>query len=244
MWLRKRKIVFLLIVFAGLSFFVLEKPIQLPNQIEKTKAVKSKTPPVSADKEEAYEFKLFKEIPEQVVKRISGGSFKEGGPVSLAELSYIQVSYWGFDDKKHQGELIIHQSLAEEVSMIFKELYEAKFPIERMRLIDEYQADDNLSMANNNTSAFCVRKITGELEGYSKHSYGFAIDINPLQNPFVKRGGVLPEEGKAYLDRQSVRKGMIIKGDQVYQAFSKRGWRWGGDWLTIKDYQHFEKNIY
>jgi hypothetical protein len=126
---------------------------------------------------------------------------------------------------------------------IFKELFEARFPIEKIRLIDEYEANDNKSMADNNTSSFCFREIDGKPGKLSKHSYGVAIDINPVQNPYVYMDKVSPEAGREYLDRSKVTKGMIVKDDVCYKAFINRGWTWGGDWKNEKDYQHFQKSL-
>lgn len=180
---------------------------------------------------------------EKTIGKIVGVSWKENTPVKLEDLAYIKVTYWGFDDMEYLGEIIVHEKLAQEVTEIFKELYDAKFPIEKIRLIDEYDANDDLSMADNNTSAFCSREVTGKKGVFSEHSYGIAIDINPIQNPYVKGDIILPEEGSTYLDRENVRKGMITKGDVCYNAFKNRGWTWGGEWNTLKDYQHFEKKI-
>ena len=125
---------------------------------------------------------------------------------------------------------------------IFEVLYNAKFPIEKMVLIDDYDGDDNLSMADDNTSAFNYRNVPGT-STLSNHSYGVAIDINPLVNPYVRENDVMPPEGQDFLDREDVRPGMIIQGDVVYDSFISRGWTWGGDWETVKDYQHFEKTL-
>jgi len=133
--------------------------------------------------------------------------------------------------------------VAIEVVEIFREIYKAKFPIAKMKLIDDYGANDDLSMADNNTSAFCVRSAQGYDDKYSKHSYGVAIDINPVQNPYVKGEIILPKSGESYLDRQKVRKGMIVEDHVVYRAFIKRGWIWGGKWQGLQDYQHFEKDF-
>ncbi len=155
-------------------------------------------------------------------------------------MAYVQITHWGFDDKEHTGEIILNKKVAGEVVEIFRELHEAKFPIEKIRIIDEYDANDELSMLDNNSSAFCYREIAGSNGKLSNHSYGIAIDINPIQNPYVKNNMVLPESGKEYLDRTNVRKGMIVEGDVCYNAFKQRGWTWGGDWNSLKDYQHFE----
>ncbi len=137
------------------------------------------------------------------------------------------------------GNLVVHKDLANEVVEIFKEIYDAKFPIANIDLVDKYNADDNLSMINNNTSAFNYRLIYGTSR-LSNHSTGKAIDINPLFNPHVVNGVVYPVEGSAYIDRAINEKGMIHEGDAVYNAFIKRGWIWGGHWKN-PDYQHFEK---
>lgn len=153
------------------------------------------------------------------------------------------MSYWGYEGCIHQGEMIVHRGVAQDVVDIFGELFEARFPIEKMSLIDLYQADDELSMADNNTSAFCPRLKTGSTTEWSKHSYGCAIDINPLVNPYAKNGKVLPKEGVAYLDRSLGAKGQLVRDDVCTQAFLKRGWEWGGDWIPTRgyvDYQHFD----
>ena len=134
--------------------------------------------------------------------------------------------------------------MAEDVLDIFKELYDADYPIERMVLIDEYDAEDNASMAANNSSAFNFRFIDGTAKR-SSHSDGLAIDINPLYNPYVRmRDGkevVLPENGTEYANRTKENPYYIKKDDICYQAFSKRGFTWGGEWKSSKDYQHFQK---
>lgn len=129
-------------------------------------------------------------------------------------------------------------SLAEEVVAIMNDLYDARFPIERMEPVDVYDGDDDLSMAANNTSAFNCRPVTGG-SSWSEHSYGRAIDINPLVNPYVRGSTVLPPEGAQYADRSLSATGMIHGGDQVVDAFAAQGWKWGGYWDSPIDYQHF-----
>jgi len=195
--------------------------------------------------EEAEEVAFtFQELPQNIIELVSDSSWNKKAPVELEDLSYVRVKYWGFDDKTHIGELIVYSLLAEEVTEIFRELYAAKFPIEKIRLIDEYEADDNLSMADNNSSAFCFRNVDGKQGSLSNHSYGVAIDINPIQNPYIRGDKVSPAEATEYINRKNVKKGMIIKNDPCYEAFIKRGWTWGGEWKTLKDYQHFEKDIF
>ncbi len=180
-------------------------------------------------------------IPEHIAKQMQPNTYRVGCPVSLSQLAYIRISYWGYDNKTHIGELIINKKIAQEVVTIFKELYEQKFPIERMELVDNYQGSDDASMENNNTSSFNCREKTGKPGTFSLHSYGEAIDINPLINPYVKGKKVYPPQGVIFLDRSKAFKGIITKDSLAYQSFIKRGWRWGGDWITRQDYQHFEK---
>lgn len=165
-------------------------------------------------------------------------------PISFHELVIITLSYWGFDHKAHQGVLVVNRSLAREVADIFKAAYYHQFPIERMELMDTFKGDDNASMALNNTSAFNCRVVTGQPGVFSQHSYGRAIDINPLINPYVKGEQVLPLEGKKYADRALPARGKIVKDDFLYNEFTKRGWDWGGNWLDLQDYQHFEKRAH
>lgn len=180
-------------------------------------------------------------IPEAMQERMDGVSWEntERCP-DFSELSLLTLSHYSFDGATHTGQMIVSAEMAAEVCDIFRELYDAKFPIEKIRLIDEYEADDNLSMDDNNSSAFCFREIAGT-DYLSNHSFGLAIDINTLQNPFVSGETVTPEAGRDYLDRENVRPGMIVKGNVCYEAFVSRGWEWGGEWDTPKDYQHFEK---
>lgn len=142
------------------------------------------------------------------------------------------------------GELICHQEIAHDLLEIFKVLYKAKYPIERMVLIDEYDADDERSMQANNTSCFNFRRVAGS-KTLSCHSTGHAIDINPLYNPMVKiRNGKTiysPKNAKAYINRTKDFPYKIDKNDLCYKEFRKRGFIWGGNWRSVKDYQHFEK---
>lgn len=201
---------------------------------------------VNSKNEESEESQaIFTYVPltEAIIKKIDGVSWRDMAPYPMRDLVYIQVTYYGFDGKDHVGELIMHKKVASEIIEIFKELYDNKFAISKMNLIDEYDADDNASMEDNNTSALCVRTVTNRKDELSKHAYGLAIDINPVQNPYISEDEILPEEGKDYLDRTDVRKGMIVEGDACFNAFIRRGWEWGGKWTTKKDYQHFEKNL-
>jgi hypothetical protein len=183
----------------------------------------------------------YRPIDKDIEKIISGVSWKQNNTVKIDDLCYVTVTYWGFDEKPHIGELIVSKEIGKEVVEIFKELYDAKFPIMKIKLIDEYDANDSKSMEDNNTSAFCYREVEGKPGKLSKHSYGIAIDINPVQNPYVYKEKVSPESGSDYLDRSKQSKGMIVANDVCYKAFTSRGWTWGGNWKYEKDYQHFQK---
>lgn len=184
----------------------------------------------------------YSSIPDSIKDKMIGISMPENEPINFDELSYLNLTYYGFDDNTHIGEMIVNSQVASEVVDIFKELYNKKYPIEKIRLIDEYNAVDEDSMSDNNSSSFCYRTISGTNK-ISNHGKGLAIDINPLQNPHVKGDKISPAKGSMYKDRSISQKGMIIKGDDLYNAFIKRGWKWGGDW-TNPDYQHFEKALY
>lgn len=165
-------------------------------------------------------------------------SWHPGCPVSPQELRLVTVSHWGFNGEVLSGELVVAAELADDVVDIFEDLFEARYPIERIERVDVYDGDDDRSMAANNTSAFNCRPVTGGTE-FSEHSYGRAIDINPLLNPYVSGGLVLPPEGIAWVDRTLGIPGMITDGDVVVTAFASRGWVWGGTWTSLQDYQHF-----
>ena len=168
-------------------------------------------------------------------------SWREGCPVPIAQLAYLRLSHYGSDGAVHEGELIVHRELAVEVLQIFRALFEQKFPIEKMRLIDDYQGDDDRSMADNNTSGFNCRRVAGKPLVFSRHSHGRAIDINPLLNPMVLAGTVSPPAGAKYANRARRVPGLLRQGDRAVREFTRRGWTWGGTWVSMKDYQHFEK---
>ncbi len=172
-------------------------------------------------------------------------SWNVNNPVPLQDLRCVWVSHWGFDEEIHQGCLIVHENVAEEILDIFREIFEGKFPIEKMQFVDLYEGIDESSATDNNSYSFCSRPITGMTGVFSKHSYGLAIDINPLYNPYCRGDLLVPKAGAAYLNRDHQVKGMIHPDTTCYQAFAKRGWKWGGDWKTSRgyvDYHHFEKD--
>lgn len=168
-----------------------------------------------------------------------GVSWRAGCPVDPDDLRLLNVSYVGFDGSVGVGQLVVHRSVAEDVAGVFHQLYEARYPIESMQTIDRFDGDDDASMAVNNTSAFNCRPVTGGSR-WSNHAYGRALDINPRHNPYHRGSVVLPPEGEAFLDRSRYHPAFIREGDVVTSAFDAIGWRWGGRWTSLVDYQHFD----
>jgi hypothetical protein len=181
-------------------------------------------------------------LPDGLRAWMNGVSWRPGCPVPLRKLRVIVLRYWGFDRQAHMGRLVVHARVATRIAGAFGRLYEVSYPIRRMRLVDYYGADDRTSMEHDNTSAFNCRWRAGQPGVWSQHAYGRAIDINPVENPYVWSGGVSPWNGAPYVDRSDRRRGMIFHGDAVWWAFRARGWEWGGDWTSVKDYQHFSQN--
>lgn len=160
-------------------------------------------------------------------------------------LDTLTVRHVDFEGVTRQGVIICNHQIASDLRDIFAALYQAKYPIECIRPISDFDNDDEQSMRANNTSCYCYRPIAGSAK-LSKHAQGLAIDINPLYNPCVRRkkdGTLLvqPTTGKAYADRSKAFKYKIRKGDLCYRLFLQHGFRWGGNWKSLKDYQHFEK---
>jgi len=178
-------------------------------------------------------------IDEALAEEMSGVSWHPGCPVAIGDLRLITMNHWGFDGEVHRGELVVHADVAVDLVDVFGRLFSDRFPIFRMARIEVYDGDDDASMAANNTSAFNCREIAGG-GPVSVHSFGRAVDINPVENPYVKDGRVLPPAGAAFLDRDDVRPGMIADADAVVEAFRAVGFTWGGNWTSLTDYQHFE----
>ena len=180
-----------------------------------------------------------------IFSRMKGKSFKDDCLIVRSNLRYLRVLHTDKDGNIHLGEMVCHQSIANDLIEIFRQLYDAHYPIERMVLIDEYNADDETSMRANNTSCFNYRHIKGSGK-LSKHAQGLAVDINTLYNPCVKRQAngkliVQPSTATKYVNRSARFPYKIVKGDLLYQLFIQHGFKWGGSWRTLKDYQHFEK---
>lgn len=194
--------------------------------------------------DEAESWFAISEINDEIFARIDGKSYKKNCRVPLDELRYLTVAHYDGEGKVVKGELICNKAIADDLIDIFRNLYHANYPIERMVLIDEFEADDIKSMQANNTSCFNYREVAGTTR-LSNHATGMAIDINPLYNPYVKRKGnqtvVSPEEGRPYADRNAAFPYKIDEEDICYKEFKKHGFTWGGSWKSLKDYQHFEK---
>jgi hypothetical protein len=185
-------------------------------------------------------------IPDQVWQRMQGSSWHPNlNCPARKNLALLTVPYLDFSGQPRLGQLVVARSAADLVADVFTEIFKSKkFRIERMELIDVFGGNDDASMQANNTSAFNCRLKTGGTS-LSAHSFGTAIDINPVQNPFVTEKQTLPPAGQAFdepSERAAGGMGVITSGDVVTKAFKKRGWKWGGDWKKPKDYQHFSKD--
>jgi len=185
-------------------------------------------------------------ISDGVFARMQGKSWKQNCTLSRSQLRYVRVLHRNVKGQTQLGEIVCNQAIAPDLVDIFRKLYEAGYKIERMVLIDEYDGDDERSMAANNTSSFNFRVVSGTTK-LSKHAQGLAIDINPLYNPYIhlNNGKVEPANGKPYAtNRTASRKTpvpFIDTSDLCYKLFLQHGFRWGGAWRTVKDYQHFER---
>ena len=186
------------------------------------------------------------EIPDDIFAKMQGKSYKADCTVPREDLRYVHVLHTGFDGETKEGELVVNKAIADDVCDIFEKLYEAEYPIEKIRLIDEYNADDEASMSDNNSSAFNFRFISHTTK-ISKHGLGMAVDINTLYNPYVKTVdgnlSVEPANAADYVDRSADFPHKIDHDDLCYQLFTEHGFTWGGDWTHSKDYQHFEKDL-
>jgi hypothetical protein len=169
-------------------------------------------------------------------------SWHRGCPVGLGRLRYLRIAYWGFDRRTHLGEMVVNASAVSPVRAAFAALFAARFPIRRMRLVDRYGGSDYDSIQADNTSAFNCRNATGSSH-WSQHAYGLAIDIDPIENPYVYADGRTTHQASdPYLDRSDVRPGMAVPGGTLVRAFTAVGWGWGGRWPLPTDFQHFSAN--
>lgn len=200
-------------------------------------------PFVSEAAENAF---FIRPINEDLKQKITGISFpksEEKAQISYDDLAYIHVLHYDFNGQIRDGHLICNKKIAPKIAAVFQELYENAYPIEKIRLIDEYSGNDSKSMKDNNTSCLNYRKIAGTNK-LSNHSFGLAVDINPLYNPYVKttrnKTIVFPDNATVYADRTKTFDHKIDQNDLAYRVFTKHGFIWGGGWINVKDYQHFE----
>lgn len=183
-----------------------------------------------------YEVRVRK-LPRATRALMRGSSWRSGCPVPLRDLRALELIHRGMHGGRRWGVLVVHEDVAKDITGAFRDIYQAAFPVRRMRLVDRYGADDDRSMSADNTSGFNCRTIAGSNQ-WSMHAYGLAVDINPVENPYVDGSTVEPEAGRDYLDRSDVRPGMVVRPGPVVEAFGAIGWGWGGDWRAAEDYQH------
>jgi hypothetical protein len=181
-------------------------------------------------------------IPPPMRAQMTGVSWHRECPVTLDDLRLITLRYRGFDGRSHTGRLVANRSAAPVLVAVFRRLYAAAFPIRRMVPVDRYGGDDFRSIEADNTSAFNCRTATGS-SNWSNHAYGLAIDVNPIENPYVSGGETAHTASVSYLNRSRHRAGMAYPGGVLVEAFRSVGWGWGGDWSgSVHDYQHFSRS--
>jgi hypothetical protein len=181
-------------------------------------------------------------IPPAMRAQMTGVSWHPGCPVGLSDLRLITVTNRGFDGREHTGRLIANRDAAAALVAVFRRLYAARFPIRRMEPVDRYGGDDYRSIEADNTSSFNCRNATGSTR-WSNHAYGRAIDVNPIENPYVSGGTTSHPASRLYLDRARHLRGTAYEGGALVEAFRSVGWGWGGTWSgSVRDYQHFSVN--
>ena len=176
--------------------------------------------------------------PRHVVRR---STWRPGCPVAASDLAWVRVAFWGFEGRRHTGELLVHRTVAADVVRVFGVLYRTRFPQEQLGIVRSWDPDAPSTGDGNGTGAFVCRPSTGATY-FSQHAYGLAIDLNSFQNPYAKGDVVLPELASSYLDRSRVRAGMVTAEGPVVRAFARIGWEWGGAWRSSRDYMHFSQN--
>jgi D-alanyl-D-alanine carboxypeptidase len=187
-------------------------------------------------------------LPSPLQASLQGESWRPGCPAPLSELRLLTVSHWGFDGRVHEGQLVVNRSAAAPLARVFGRLYELRFPIRHMRLDDMYGPKRARPASGDITGSFrCRQSVPSPCTGgtasgrWSNHAYGLAIDLNPVENPYVGCGRTRDRASARYLDRSRRRKGMVTPA--VVRAFKSIGWGWGGDWTgATKDYMHFSVN--
>ncbi len=178
-------------------------------------------------------------ISPELAKRMTGVSWRPGCPVPLRDLRVVRATHRGFDGRDRSGRLIVHRDVAAEVLAVLRRLYADGFPIRRMIPVDAYGGSDFRSIEADNTSAFNCRTVDGTRR-WSEHAYGRAIDVNPIENPYVGSSGTTSHTAsRRYVRRTPFRSGMAAEGHALVRAFDAAGWGWGGRWRGVRDYQHF-----
>lgn len=172
---------------------------------------------------------------------VARSTWRQGCPVAASDLAWVRLTFRGFDDRRHTGELLVGRTVARAVVSVFRQLYDERYPIEEMRITRRDELDAPPTGDGNHRGSFNCRPAVGQ-KVFSQHAYGLAIDVNPFQNPYLKGDLVLPELASAYRDRARKRPGMILPGDAVVRAFASIGWKWGGYWHSAKNLQHFSEN--
>jgi len=184
--------------------------------------------------------------PEIKERMLKGHSWHEGCPVHYRNLRYLTMTYIDFNGKERAGEMIVHKAVAKEVTEIFGKLYRAGYPIRQMQLVSDFGGNDWKSIEADNTSAFNCRRATGSKK-WSKHSYGRAIDLNPIENPYISRSGHIAHKAslryrkRLHRNRSAADRAVLLRDDEAVKIFKSYSWQWGGDWNGVKDYQHFSK---
>ena len=171
---------------------------------------------------------------------MQGKSMPEKAIISYDELRYLTIFHYDYEGKIKKGELVCNKTIAYDLLCIFRALFSRAYPINSIRLVDDFGADDEASMQANNTSCFNYRQVAGT-KTLSKHAFGMAVDINPLENPCVKGQWIQPSTAVEFVDRKKDFPHKIDEDDFCKEVFTSFGFRWGGHWRSTKDYQHFEK---
>lgn len=184
-------------------------------------------------------FFISQPIPEKVQARMAGKSLPVNASVNVEDLRYLTLYHYDFDGHIQKGEMVCNKAIAHDLLVVFSKLFKIAYPINSIRLVDDFNANDEASMEANNTSCFNYRTVAGTTK-LSKHAFGLAVDINPLQNPWIPNGKVYPTTAVDYVDRTKDFPHKIDKNDACYRLMKAHGFSWGGDWKT-KDYQHFQK---
>jgi hypothetical protein len=179
-------------------------------------------------------------VPEVVKTRMLGKSLPEAAKIGFDELRYLTLYHYDFKGHIQQGEMVCNKAIAHDLLCIFRTLFAEAYPINSIRLVDDFEASDETSMQANNSSCFNYRTISGSWR-LSQHAFGMAVDINPLQNPCVKGSRIRPATATDYVDRSKHFPHKIDDNDFCKKTFESYGFRWGGRWRSVKDYQHFEK---